>query len=123
VPAPGEVRPTLLSGAGKEYRNEQRTCQAARGPPKGAAFVGAVSSATATIEGHDLEGRGLDAFETADIDGGHGGTRRVLAEAERRAAAGGAEVVLDDVLVEQVGRERAFRRGQRRLARGTNQSR
>src|SRR6185312_619666 len=68
------------------------------------------SSAAAAVEGHDLEGRGLDAFEAADIDGGHGLARRVRAEAERRAAAGRTEVMFDDMLVEQVGGERAFRR-------------
>jgi len=78
VPAPGEARPTLLPGAGKEYRNEQGTCQAPCRPPERTVFAGAVSSATATVEGHDLERRGLDAFEAADVDGGHGSARRAI---------------------------------------------
>src|SRR5882724_11047470 len=74
--------------------------------------VSSARSAAAAVEGHDLEGRGRDAFEAADIDGGHGLARRVSAESEGRAAAGRAEMMLDDVLVEQVGGERAFRHGE-----------
>jgi len=56
--------------------NKTRTCQL---------DFGRASAATA-VEGHDLEGCGLDAFEAADVDRGHGLARRVGAEAERCAS-------------------------------------
>jgi len=60
------------------------------------------ASTAAAVDCNDLERGWFDALETADIDGGHGLAVRPRAEAERRAAAGRAEVMLDDVLVDQV---------------------
>src|SRR5215470_1094746 len=72
-------------------------------------------SAAAAVEGRDLQRGRLDALEAADVHRGHGLAVRAGAEAEGRAAAGRAEMVLDDVLVEHVGGERALRRSQPQL--------
>ncbi len=50
--------------------------------------------------------------QAAHVDGGHGLARGPGAFAERRAAAGRAEMMLDRVLVEGVGGDVAFRRQQ-----------
>jgi hypothetical protein len=51
----------------------------------------------------------IDAFETADIDGGHPATLWIGAFAVRVNTAGLAKVVFDDVFVERVGAEVRFR--------------
>ena len=60
--------------------------------------------AAAPVERHPLQCGEIDPLETAHIYRSGRGTRGAFAEPERRAAAVRAEMVLDHVFVERVGR-------------------
>jgi hypothetical protein len=68
---------------------------------------GAASTA-APVDRYSLHSREIDILQAPNIDGRHFGTAGRLARGERCTAAALAEVMADDVLVEQVGRILAF---------------
>src|SRR5438067_1396626 len=69
----------------------------------------------ASVERHALQGRELETLEAAHVHGRGGSSGRADAGPERRATAVGTEVMLDDVLVERVGRQAALGREQPQL--------
>jgi hypothetical protein len=72
-------------------------------------------SKAAPVERHHLEGRQLDTLQAAHVDGRLGGSRLVGTDAERRATAVGAEVMLDPAGIEGVTREVGLGGGESQL--------
>jgi hypothetical protein len=67
-----------------------------------------VASTAAPVDRYSLHSREIDILQAPNIDSRHFGTAGRLARGERCTAAALAEVMADDVLVEQVGRILAF---------------
>src|SRR5688572_8725071 len=76
---------------------------------------GVLELKTAPVEEHRLQRLGFDTLQAAYVYGRHRPFFRILAEGDRRAAADRAEMMLDHVPVERVGRHILLRRQQARL--------
>jgi hypothetical protein len=69
-----------------------------------------VASHTAPIDWNALERCKFHTLEATHVNRGHSGTTWTYTRPERRTATGGAEVMIDDMLVELVGGHALFGR-------------